>query len=322
MTRPLNIPRYIRGWFWEVCLVHFPVVNVLFVTLLVILFTMLISRTAEAKTANFTVGKASVWAIADSVGDRDASTFPDADPQALAKYMPSGKAPTAIMVFLVKIKNELILIDAGLGAPSGERASHLHDSLKFIGISPEQITMVLITHMHPDHIGGLLRPDKSDEKAFPSARVLSPRIEHDFWLDDESSMLFPSRAAGFEMARKIFGIYRSASETFEFGAVVAPGIRAIDARGHTPGNALFMLESESERLLFWGDTLHAAALQFPRPDINAHFDMDPKESAAARVRFMEMAAKEKLPIAGTHLPFPGIGTVEKSSESGYIFTAN
>jgi len=295
------------------------IVHVLFVTFFVILFTILISQVAEAKVANLTMGKASVWAIADSVGDRDASTFPGADPQALAKYMPSGKASTAIMVFLVKIENELILIDAGLGAPSGERASHLHDILKLIGISPEQITVVLITHMHPDHIGGLLRPDKSDEKAFPSARVLSSRIEHDFWLGDESPKLFPSRAAGFEMARKVFGIYGDTSETFEFGAAVAPGIRAIDARGHTPGNALFLLESEGERLLFWGDTLHAAALQFPRPDINAHFDMNPKESAATRARFMEMAAEEKLLIAGTHVPFPGIGTVERAPEGGYIF---
>lgn len=300
----------------------FLIFHMLLVTLAAMVIVVLLRRAAEANVAKFTVGKASVWAIADSVGDRDASTFPGADPQALSQYMPSGKAPTAIMVFLVKIENELILIDAGLGAASGDKASHLLDRLKLIGVSPEQITSVLVTHMHPDHIGGLIRPDKPDEKAFPSARVLSSRVEHDFWLSEESPKLFPERAAGFEMARRILGIYGAASETFEFGDMVAPGIRAIDARGHTPGNTLFLLESEGERLLFWADTLHAAALQFPRPDINAHFDMDPKASAEARVRFMEMPAEENLPIAGTHLPFPGIGTVKRRPEGGYIFISH
>ncbi|MCL2768326.1 MAG: MBL fold metallo-hydrolase [Synergistaceae bacterium] len=274
------------------------------------------ARASEVKVAEFSVGKARVWAIADSTGERDMNVFPDADQNAISKLVPSGKSPSATMVFLVKNGNETILVDTGNGTPSGDRASLLGAGLKRIGVDPGEITIILITHMHGDHIGGLIR---GGDKAFPSARVLSARIELDFWLDKKSVELFPNRKAGFELVQRIFSIYDSVSETFEFGTEVAPGIKAIDARGHTPGHTVFLLESEGEKLLFWGDLVHAAALQFPRPDINASYDMNPQESASARARFMELAATENLPIAGVHLPFPGIGTVEKNPEGGYVF---
>jgi glyoxylase-like metal-dependent hydrolase (beta-lactamase superfamily II) len=269
---------------------------------------------AEAKTEKFTVGKAEVWAVADSTGDRDMSVFIGAS-GVLKRYAPSGRAPSAIMTFLVKTEGETILIDAGLGEPSGERASLLMAGLERIGVAPEDITLVLITHMHGDHIGGLVRDGR---KAFPSAHVLSARHEHDFWLGEKSAERFPDRKANIDLARRVFGIYGAASETFEFGALAAPGIRALDARGHTPGHTAFLLESGGEKILFWGDLVHAAALQFPRPDINARYDMIPEEAAVSRARFMEMAAAEKLPVAGGHLPFPGIGTVEKT-EAGYVY---
>jgi len=273
---------------------------------------------AEAQVREFTVGKATVWAIADAVNDREMSAFPAADPEVISKYVPSGRTPAATMAFLIKIEDELILIDTGMGNPSGERASRLPDGLKQIRVAPEEITMILITHMHGDHIGGMLREEK---KAFPSARVLSAKVEYDFWLDEKSVEIFPERKAGFEMAGKLFDIYGSVAETFEFDAEVAPGITALDIRGHTPGHTAYLLESEGDKLLFWGDILHAAALQFPRPDINAQFDMNPEGAAAARVRILEKAAEEKLAVAGSHLPFPGIGTVEKNSEGGYAYAS-
>ncbi|MDR1049069.1 MAG: MBL fold metallo-hydrolase [Synergistaceae bacterium] len=273
----------------------------------------------EAKAREFTVGsgrEATVWAIADSTGDRDMSVFAGADPGALKQYAPSGSSPSAIMAFLVRTGGETILIDAGLGEPSGARASQLPEALSQIGVDPGDVTLVLITHMHGDHIGGLLR---DGQRAFPSARVLSSRVERDFWLGGDSAARFPNRASGFEMARRALGAYSGAEESFEFDTVVAPGVRALDARGHTPGHTAFLLECGGERLLFWGDLAHAAALQFPRPDINASYDMNPGEAAAVRARFMEMAAAEKLPIAGSHLPFPGVGDVEKTAPGSYLY---
>jgi glyoxylase-like metal-dependent hydrolase (beta-lactamase superfamily II) len=121
------------------------------------------------------------------------------------------------------------------------------------------------------------------------------------------------------MARNTMALYGVASETFEFDTEVVPGIKSVAAIGHTPGHTLFLLESEGEKMLFWADLTHAAALQFPRPDFNAQFDMNPEESAKTRVFFMEKAATEKLTIAGAHLPFPGIGKVEKNDEGGYVY---
>jgi glyoxylase-like metal-dependent hydrolase (beta-lactamase superfamily II) len=273
----------------------------------------------EAKVREFTVGsgeKATVWAIADSTGDRDMSVFAGADPDALRKYAPSGSSPSGIMAFLVRTENETVLIDAGLGEPSGARASQLLDGLSQIGVEPKDVTLILITHMHADHIGGLVR---DGQKVFPSARILSSRIERDFWLSEESVARFPNRKSGFDMVRRVLGTYAGIEETFEFDTVVAPGIQALDARGHTPGHTAFLLECGGEKLLFWGDLAHAAALQFPRPDINASYDMNPVEAAAVRAHFMEKAAIEKLLIAGSHLPFPGVGTVEKIAPGSYLY---
>ena len=273
-----------------------------------------------ADVAKFEVGKATVWAIADSISEREMSVFPGVDQEVISRYAPSGKSPSSTMTFLVKTgeSNETILIDTGMGAPSGDRASQLIPGLKEAGVAPEDVTLILITHMHGDHIGGLVR---DGAKAFPSARVLSPRIELDFWLDEKSVELFTARKANFEMARDIFGLYGPSSQTFEFGDVVTPGIQAVDARGHTPGQAAFLLESEGKKLLFWADIVHAAALQFPRPDLNPQYDMDPAEAGAARLRFMEKAATEKLPVAGSHLPFPSVGEVAKDAAGGYTYTS-
>jgi len=267
------------------------------------------ARASEVNVAEFTVGNVTVWAIADAIIEMNAGLFPDADPQAIAQYMPDGAAPASVAVFLVKTGDEVILIDTGFGNQS------LFDGLEHIGVTPEQVTLILLTHMHRDHIGGLVR---DGAKAFPHAGVLSSRYEHDFWNDERSAELFPALSDSLEMAREMIALYGPSVETFEFDEMVVPGIRALDARPHTPGHTLFMLESEGERMLFFGDTLHAAALQFPRPDINAQFDMGP-EAADTRIRILEMAADENLAIAGAHLPFPAVGYVERRAEGGFTF---
>ncbi len=282
---------------------------------LMVLFAATLSRAAlaaDVRAAQYSVGKATVWAIADSVGERDVNVFAGADATVLAKYVPSGKAPSATMTFLVKLGSDVILIDAG----NGNDASQLLPGLEKAGVTPGQITLILVTHMHGDHIGGLV---KDGARVFPAARILSSKVEYDFWLNPKHADLFPERKANFEQAQNIFRIYASASETFAFGSEVFPGIRALDSRGHTPGHTSFLLESDGEKIFFWGDVVHAAALQFPRPDLNARYDMNQTDAIASRAKSMEQAATEKLTIAGVHLPFPAVGTVEKTAEGGYEF---
>lgn len=279
-------------------------------------FTEVSFAQASPEPKLYKVGKAEVWAIADSVGERDTNTFSSfTDSKTLKEYMPEGKVPTAIMIFAVKTGKDIILIDTGLGIPSGDRASMLMPALKKIGINPEDVTMVLISHMHPDHIGGLVW---NGQKAFPNAKVKIGRVEKDFWTHENSPKQLPSRQSYFEQIKNVISMYGNAISTFEFGDVVAPGITALNARGHTPGHTVFMLESDGQKFLFIADLLHAAALQFPRPDISGMYDMNPKESAQNREKYLELAAKEKIMIGGAHLPFPAVGTVVRDGK-GYKY---
>ena len=271
--------------------------------------------TAQAKEpTQFQIGTVTVWAIPDAIAERDMGVF-KADEETLKRYVPSGKAPSGVMTFILKTGKEVILIDTGYGRDSGDTPSMLRPGLAAAGLRPEDVTLVLITHMHGDHIGGLMW---KGEKAFPNAKVLIGKQELDFWLDEKSRSLFPARKANFDMANRVAEIYRGSIGTFTFGDRVVPEITAMDAVGHTPGHTAFMIESGGKRLLCVADLLHAAALQFPRPDINASYDMNPEQAHATRERLLKLAADEKLLIIGMHLPVPGAGRVQKAS-TGYTY---
>jgi len=265
-----------------------------------------------AQAAEFSVGKATVWAIADSTGDREAGVFPDADPEALAQYMPTGRVPSAVMVFLVKTGDETILIDTGMGAPSGERASRLDEGLKQIGVAPEEITVVLITHMHGDHIGSL---QKDGRPVFTNAKVYVNVREREHFTKTAVN-------AAAVAALNAYGANVAAFDTLGLGPVyreILPGVRAIAAYGHTPGHTIFLIENGGAKFLIVGDLLHIAQVQFPRPDISATYDADGKVSAAIRRQVLDYAAKNKIPIGGMHIVYPGAGMVSAVGE-GFSFT--
>ncbi|MDR2391487.1 MAG: MBL fold metallo-hydrolase [Planctomycetota bacterium] len=287
-----------------------------FVAAAILATVVLVGRLDAGEPADgvqkFLVGGATIWAIADSMGDRDMGVFAGADPEVVRRYVPSGRAPSAIMVFVIQREGGIVMIDAGLGA----EASRLPPGLTRAGIDPARIDLILITHMHADHIGGLLR---DGGKAFPNAAVRIGRIERDFWLNDQAMAADPSRRTNFELARQVASVYSGAVGVFEFGDRLADGIEAVDAAGHTPGHTAFLLESGGEKIFFVGDIVHAAALQFPRPGLNARYDMIPGQAGPARLRLLERAAQDKLPIAGAHLPFPGIGDVAKGEGEGFVY---
>ncbi len=292
-------------------------------TILMIIFVCLFAGNAFSVDASpspvpqmFSIGHVKVWAIADGIVERDISVLA-ADPDIVRQYIPSGTYPSAYLCFLLQTEDNTILIDTGNGNPPDlKKPSNLMASLNHIGITPEEIDTVLLTHMHGDHIGGLVWEGKP---AFPNAVVRVGRIEREFWLDDASLALFPSRKAGFEKAKKIMAMYDGRIEDFEFGEKIVPGLFALDSRGHTPGHTAFLLESNWEKLLCVGDLLHSAALQFVRPDINATFDMDTLQAKAARREFLSKAVWKNMPIAGMHLPFPGIGTVRQDGQEAFVY---
>jgi glyoxylase-like metal-dependent hydrolase (beta-lactamase superfamily II) len=207
----------------------------------------------------------------------------------------------------------VILVDAGYGG-AGPGESLLADAMKKAGLAPEMVDLVLLTHMHGDHIAGLV---ENGRRVFPKAGVWASAPEADFWLSDKPGR---GQKAHALLAQKVLAAYGTDFlPPFSFGQEVAPGITALDASGHTPGHTVFLLESGGQRLLIGGDLIHAAALQFPDPSASPTYDMDPVKAAEARKKYLEMAAKENIPLAGMHLPAPALGRVKQAPGGGFAF---
>lgn len=261
----------------------------------------------------YKVGDVSVWAIADSIVERDVLAFSGNPVEIIAEYMPLGKVPSSIMVFVLQTDANIILVDAGLGGNAGYALVGLEEA----GFKPADIDVVLLTHFHGDHIGGLL--NESGQKVFPNAKILSSRAEQSYWLDYDTMLANPEKLSGFEAARKLAEVYGEKFLAFDFNKNILPGIKALNASGYTPGHTAFLMESKGEKLLLWGDLVHAAALQFPHPEINSVYDMIPDKSRETRLSFMEMAATENMLIGGSHLPFPGLGKIAKIGDRSYKY---
>lgn len=224
----------------------------------------------------------------------------------------------SVNAYLIKDAGKLILVDAGTAELYGPTLGHLSESLKKIGIDPEQIDAVLITHIHTDHTGGLMDGEKM---VFPNATIYISKPEVDFWLNEESKKNAPERLSHwFHEAEVKVGPYLKAGKVknFEFGKELFPGITPLKAFGHTPGHTFYSLKSKEQKMVFMGDVIHAAAVQFHNPSVTIIFDVDPKKAAETRRSAFADAAKNGYFIACDHVSFPGIGHLRKEG-TGYIF---
>lgn len=265
---------------------------------------------------SFVFGTVRVTALQDMPGEMDLSIFQGADESVMKAFAPSGSVPAGIMVFLVQSGGVNVLVDTGYGMNSAERASALPALLERNGLKPESIDFVLLTHLHGDHIGGLVR---NGEAFFPKAGIFVGEKELEFWTDPATREAKPTLGGNMDMVAAMQKAYGGKVKTFAFDDTVMPGITALAATGHTPGHTAFLLASGNNKLLFWGDLVHGAALQFPNPDICAKYDMDMPEAVKTRRKLFEQAATEGLPVAGAHLPFPALGKVSNAGNNGYVF---
>lgn len=215
-----------------------------------------------------------------------------------------------INTFLVRRNGKNILIDSGAGGVKGW-GGRLTANLARLNIQPEEIDAVLLTHAHPDHIGGLLNGE--DEALFNRAELIISRDEYNYLESDENFAVVSDRIKGnFLLARSIFKKYQKKIRLIENGEVF-PGIFAIPLKGHTAGHTGYRIEGEHNSLLIWGDIVHFPHIQLSRPEVAIAFDYDPQMAAETRLRVLESVSSDKILIGGMHFGEQAFGYVEKQA---------
>ena len=256
---------------------------------------------------SFSVGKLQLTSLSDSqfVLPNDVKTFGiGADPAAVSAVLRAGGAPTdrftlSVDALLVHTGHHVVLIDTGLGP---KMHGSLLASLAEAGVKPTAVTDVLITHSHGDHVGGLV--DADGKPAFPKATIRMTSAEW-AWMQSKSAP---------EVAKAISGQVH----TFEPGAQVAPGITAVELKGHTPGHVGYEITSGDAHLLDIGDLAHSSIVSLQKPDWGMGFDSDQAVGKATRATELKKLASDQELVFAVHFPFPGVGHIAAAGD-GFVW---
>lgn len=222
-----------------------------------------------------------------------------------------------ISSFLLEIAGKKVLVDTGCGTAFGPAMGRARGKLDALGLTPADISAILVTHAHVDHVSGLV--DGEGKPWFPNAEIVINGLETDFWLDDAKAAAAPEAAKGaFATAQGALRPYAARTRTVSHGQEGLPGITCHHLPGHTPGHSGWLIASGSESLLIWGDVVHLPGIQFALPQAGLAFDTDSDQARTTRARALDMAATDKLLVAGMHLDFPAFGHVVRAG-GAYAF---
>jgi glyoxylase-like metal-dependent hydrolase (beta-lactamase superfamily II) len=223
----------------------------------------------------------------------------------------------SVQTFLLHLGDRLVLVDGGCGAMFGPTAGLFVANMAAIGVKPEDIDTILLTHLHPDHVGGLV--DASGQAVFPKAELVMHAAEPAYWSDPAVLAGAPEgqERQSIELSLATLAAYRDRTRTITGGEAV-PGVTALPEPGHTPGHTGWLIASGGDSLLIWGDIVHLPGIQFAHPEAGMVFDVDGAQAIATRRRILDMAAADRLRVAGMHLDFPSFGHVLRAGE-GYAF---
>jgi glyoxylase-like metal-dependent hydrolase (beta-lactamase superfamily II) len=278
--------------------------------------------TALPEINQFKLGSYTITAVRDgsNVLEKPFETFgTNQDPEAVKKllsdnFLPTDKFVNSYSPAIIDTGSDVIIVDTGFGAGGRERGTgKLLDGLKAAGYSADDITVVALTHMHGDHIGGMM---ENGAPAFKNARYVAGQAEYDFWTDKARE---GTPAEGGHKAVLANVVPFAEKTTFvKEGDSIVSGITAVMATGHTPGHMVFHAESDGKQLVFTGDTANHYILSLLHPEWEVRFDMDKAQAAASRKKVFDMIATDKIAFLGYHMPFPAVGFVEKEG-TGYRF---
>lgn len=237
-----------------------------------------------------------------------------ADAQAILDH--AGRTPplmTAVNVFVVQTQDRTVLIDTGAGALMGPTAGRMMAALDAAGIAAANVDAVLMTHLHIDHVGGLL--DEDGRPAFVNASLLIPQAEAAYWFDSANLAAVPEDKRGaFALVQRVTDPYSSRVRAFTEREPI-PGIEAVPLPGHTPGHTGYAMGPQGDRLLIWGDIVHAPDIQSRRPEAAVIFDVDQPMAIATRRAILARAADEGLTVAGMHMHFPAFARIVRDGDA-------
>ncbi|MBO6757829.1 MAG: MBL fold metallo-hydrolase [Roseibium sp.] len=239
----------------------------------------------------------------------DAATFAASSSD---NFIPADTFKAFFTPTVVNTGSELVLFDTGVGEGGRPARGNMRAALEGAGYTPEQVDVVVLTHMHPDHIGGLM---EAGGPAFPNARYVTGSAEYNFW-----SGMDPEANGVTKLVAKNVTPFADKMSFLDDGGSVVSGISAMGAFGHTPGHMTYLLESGGQRLLLAADLANHYVWSLAHPDWEVRFDMDKGAAAAARRKVLGMLASERIPFVGYHMPFPSAGYVATSGD-GFRYVA-
>jgi glyoxylase-like metal-dependent hydrolase (beta-lactamase superfamily II) len=226
---------------------------------------------------------------------------------------------TSVNTFLIHSKGRTAIIDTGSGNYLQPTAGFVQRNLAWAGIDPRSIDTVLLTHMHPDHSAGLT--DMSNgQLLFPNAELVMHENELAHWFDDGAMAKVDERSAQlyFQAGREQVAPYKNRTRLFREGEVF-PGVTAIPSLGHTPGHTAYLIASDKDQLMIWGDTVHVPEVQTAFPEAGMAFDTDLAAAAAARKRMFDRVSADGILIAGMHLHFPAFSRLARRGDAYELY---
>lgn len=272
----------------------------------------------------FKLGAFEMIALHEGVLIRDMPPgfVPDAsDAEVAEAYAAAGMARDKLTItfnpLAVRGPEGVVLIDTGLGEFGPPGTGQLLGNLAAAGIRPEEVTSVIISHFHADHILGLNR--KAGGLTFPKAKIFVPAKEWAYWMDEANKASAPAAAQdNFGLCQQVFGKLADQVALYEWETEVLPGFTSVRANGHTPGMSAIRIASGGEAMMYVADITNNPLVFLRHPDWVAAFDMDPAETIATRRRILDQAVAEKLRVSFYHAPFPATGYIARNSD-GYEF---